>query len=127
MVGDVAGGAADAAAGIEHPGLACNPGEVHQLAGGIAAHGVEVLQQSQIGGRKVVEVLAGSDQRPLDVPPRQAGRVLVLQLVVHCCTRVHAVIIGGIVMRALTASASSRNRGTKPSMSASSSISRPSC
>ena len=86
------------------------------MAGGVAAHGVEVLQQAQVGGFEVVEVFPGGDQRLLDVAPRQAGRVLGLDRVVHFCTFftwAHAVIIGGIVMSALTASACSRNRGTK--------------
>src|SRR6185312_113988 len=95
--------------------------------GGVPAHGVEVLQQGQIGGHEVIEDLPGGDQRPLYVVPRQAGRVLALDCVGHFCTRAHAVMIGGIVMRALTANASWRNRGTNASMSASSSMANPCC
>src|SRR5882757_2251069 len=85
-VGNVTGGAAHPAAGVEHPTLTCDLRQVHQLGGGVAAHRVEVLQQAQVGGRQAVEVLPGGNQRPLDVVARQAGRVLVLDCVVHRCT-----------------------------------------
>jgi hypothetical protein len=85
-LGDVAGGAADPAARVEDFTLTADLRQVHQVGGGEAAHGVEVLQQAEVGGCEAVEVLSGGEQRSLDVVARQARRVLVLDCVVHFCT-----------------------------------------
>ena len=69
-VGDVARGTADPAAGVEYLVLAGDPGEVHQLAGGDATHGVEVLEHPEVGGLEPVEILSGRNEGPLDVGPR---------------------------------------------------------
>ena len=45
-----------------------------------AAHGVEVLQQSEVRGPKAAEVFPGGDERLLDGLPGSAGRVLSLDL-----------------------------------------------
>ena len=58
----------------------------------------------------MVEVLVGGEQGLFDVAARQAGRVLGLY---HWGTTADAVMMGGIVMSASHASASSRNSATK--------------
>lgn len=70
---DVARGAADSAARVEHSALRRDPGQIHQLRGGEAAHGVKVLEQHQIGGCHIGQILSGVDQGALDVAPRKSG------------------------------------------------------
>jgi hypothetical protein len=50
------------------------------LGGGDTAHRVEVLEQSEVLGPKVVEVFPGGYERLLDGLPGSAGRVLGLDL-----------------------------------------------
>ena len=78
--GDVAGGSADPAAGVEDLVVGGDLGQVGQLGGGDAAHRVEVLQQREVRGPKVAEVFPGGYERLLDGLPGSAGRVLGLDL-----------------------------------------------
>lgn len=80
-VGDVTRGAPDPATRVQHLGSAGDSGEVHQLAGGDAAHRVEILKRPQICGLQLVEVEPGADQGALDVAPREAGRILGVNVV----------------------------------------------
>jgi hypothetical protein len=66
-------GAADPAAGIKHRAVARDPDQVDQLADGDATHGVEVLEQREVSGLEVVEVLWRGNEGSLNVAPGEAS------------------------------------------------------
>ena len=78
---------ADPGARIEDCGLTRDADHVHQLGCGDAAHRVEVFQQREVGGLKIVEVFFGGNEGPLNVVPGYAGRVLSVDAgVCHVCS-----------------------------------------
>ena len=69
LFGDQTGGTADTAAGVEHILVADDVEQVHQLAGGDAAHGVEILKRCEVCWPKMWEFQARRDEGTFDVLP----------------------------------------------------------
>jgi hypothetical protein len=67
---DEASGAADSGACVEYLARTRDSDQLDQLAGGKATHCVEVLEQPEVGGRYVVEVLSCGKKCVFDVASR---------------------------------------------------------
>ena len=78
-VGEIAGCAANAAAGVEHLVAALDLSELGELAGRDSTHGVEVLEGCEISALQVVQVHAGGQKGVLNAAPGEAGCVLLVE------------------------------------------------